>query len=172
MIYVLFGPPGVGKTYLGQLISRHFDVPFFDADTLYGADEMRLLQEGAYAQDDRDRFITKLIKQVDALINGGDQDLILAEAFTKEKNRIDFIKHFGDKVNYLIVDVPREIAQDRARRRFRDSNHTINDVAFDLIWDEFEKPEFKHLRIDNAIKDDQDLIHQFVSLVKWEDKNK
>jgi shikimate kinase len=168
MIYVLFGPPGVGKTYIGQLLSRYFDLPFFDADTLIDSEEMQLLQSGSYDQESRDNFVTKLITHVDSLINdhGNIQDLVVAEAFTKEKNRVEFMKKFPSNVCYIMVNTPVEVAKDRAKKRFGESKHAINNVALELIWKEFEPPKVLYLSLNNYQVVDSELVTQFGNLVK------
>lgn len=168
MIYVLFGPPGVGKTYIGQLLSRSFDLPFFDADTLIDSEEMQLLQSGKYDQPARDNFVTKLIKHVESLIedHGNVQDLVVAEAFTKERNRLEFMNKFPNNVCYIMVDTPVTIAKDRARKRLKSGLHAINDVALELIWKEFEPPKLLFITLHNYDVVDRDIVTQFGNLVK------
>lgn len=168
MIYVLFGPPGVGKTYIGQLLSRYFDLPFFDADTLIDSEEMQLLQSGKYDQVARDHFVEKLINHVEGLINdqGNIQDLVVAEAFTKEKNREVFMSKFPENVCYIMVNTPVEVAKDRAKKRLGLRKHVINDVALELIWKEFEKPKVLYLSINNYKVVDSELVAQFGNLIK------
>lgn len=166
MIYVLFGPPGVGKTYLGQLFSRALDIPFFDADTLIDSEEMRLLQEGAYDQTARDVFLQKLADKVSILVQDPEQDLILAEAFTKEKNRIEFQSRFDSEVVYIMISTPREVAVRRARKRLEHSSHPINDIALDLIWNEFDVPHISYLQIVNDDVNDAQLIEKFGNLIQ------
>ncbi len=166
MIFVLFGPPGVGKTYIGQLLTRTFNIPFFDADTLIDSEEMKLLQEGAYDQSTRDAFLERLADKVSILVQNPKQHLILAEAFTKEKNRIEFRRRFKGQVSYIMVSTSRDIAVKRARERLKHSMHVINDVALDLIWNEFDIPHFMHLQITNDGMSDQQIIEEFTGLVQ------
>lgn len=168
MIYVLFGPPGVGKTYTGQLLSRSFDLPFFDADTLVDSEEMQLLQSGKYDQSARDHFVSKLINHVDTLVadHGSVQDLVVAEAFTKEKNRIEFMNKFPNNVCYIMIKTPADVAMQRAKKRFNITKHVINDIALELIWKEFETPKLLYMSLNNYRVDDGDLVTQFGNLVK------
>jgi hypothetical protein len=82
------------------------------------------------------------------------------------------MQSFDGKVMYVKVDAPKEIALLRAKKRLRASKHTINDVAFELIWDEFESPHFLHLRIDNDNISDDRLVSEFANLVKLHFENK
>ncbi|MFH1244849.1 MAG: AAA family ATPase [bacterium] len=168
MIYVLFGPPGVGKTYIGQLLSRSFDLPFFDADTLIDSEERQLLQSGEYDQSARDRFVSKLINHVETLIvdHGRVQDLVVAEAFTKEKNRIEFMKKFPNNVCYIMINTPVEVAKSRAKKRLDSGHHVINNVALELIWKEFEQPRLLYMSLNNYEVVDRELVIQFRNLLK------
>ena len=167
MIFVLFGPPGVGKTYMGQLIGRTLNIPFFDADTLIDAEEHQLIQSGLYDQNARDRFVKKLIKQVESILNdAGNQDLIIAEAFTKEKNRYEFMSNFPGNVFYIIVDTPRELAKERSDNRYSLGGHVINERAFETIWGEFEPPRFLHFTMPNADLSDDKIVENFTHLIQ------
>ncbi len=168
MIYVLFGPPGVGKTYIGQLLSRSFDLPFFDADTLIDAEEKQLLQNGTYDQKARDRFVSKLIHHVKLLVenHGNVQDLVIAEAFTKEKNRIEFMNEFKDNTCYIMIDTPIEVAKNRAIKRLSSRTHVINNQALELIWTEFERPKLIYVTLNNYHVTDNELLNQFDNLIK------
>ena len=152
---------------MGQLLGRVLNIPFFDADTLIDAEETQLLQTAKYDQSARDRFVRKLIKQVDTImINNPNQDLIVAEAFTKEKNRYDFMDYFPGNVFYIIVDTPIELAQQRAHNRTLLGEHVINDSAFQLIWNEFEEPRFLHFTMPNVDVSDDQIVKDFENLVK------
>lgn len=168
MIYVLFGPPGVGKTYIGQLLSRTFDLPFFDADTLIDSEEMQLLQSGTYNQHARDNFVEKLINHVQSIVDyrEGVQDLLVAEAFTKEKNRVEFMQNFPRKVCYIMVKAPLEVAKNRAKKRFGEIKHVINETALKLIWSEFEPPKLSYMSLNNYQVVDSSLVAEFGNLVK------
>jgi len=169
MIYVLFGPPGVGKTYIGQLLSRTYELPFFDADILIDAEEFQLLQSGEYDQAARDVFVEKLIKHVESLIesNGFTQDLIIAEAFTKERNRLNFMKKFEGNVCYIMVDTPPNLAWKRAKERIKISRklHVINEKAFHQIWSEFEEPKLLYMVLKNNSSDDDTIVAEFGNLI-------
>ena len=166
MIYVLFGPPGVGKTYVGELVSKSLGIKFLDADSLYEAEEVRLLQEGAYNQTDRDHFFKKLMDKIGSIVDKDNKNLIVAAAFTKEKNRLEFVDHFSNQICYIRVDTPREVAIKRARERLKKSTHTINEIALELIWREFDAPRFLHMQLVNDGLTDKELVFEFTRLIQ------
>lgn len=169
MIYVLFGPPGVGKTYIGNLIAKSKNWHFFDADTIYlNDDELRyLLESGKYDQKVRDRFVRKLIMTVQHMVavdNG--RDVVIAEAFTKEKNREEFMKYFDNQVKYIMVHSSRDLAFQRMRARMKKEEHVVDEDVFEFVWDEFEAPKIPHMILRNMEKTDIEIIEEFHNLVQ------
>ena len=142
------------------------DIPFFDADTLIDAEEMQLLRDGEYDQIARDKFVKKLISQVDVLLSSPKQDLIVAEAFTKEKNRYEFMDHFPGNVCYIMINTPIGLAKERAQQRCVVGKHVINDIAFEHIWSEFETPRFLYFSLSNVDIPDVQLVHEFTRLIE------
>lgn len=169
MIYVLFGPPGVGKSYIGSLLAEQKKWQFFDADNIYlNDDELRyLLQSGKYDQTVRDRFVQKLMVTVEHLLaEHSGSDLIIAEAFTKEKNRAEFMKYFDNQVTYIMVHASRSLAFERMRARMKKEDHVVDESIFEFVWDEFESPKIPHKTLRNTKKSDQALIAEFVNLLE------
>lgn len=170
MIFVLFGPPGVGKTYMGKLFSERLGMDFLDADTLYEPDEIRLLQEGVYDQEDRDTFFLRLQNTLATMVESNGRDIILAAAFTKEKNRQDFFNRFDKSICYIRVFTPKDVAVRRARERLKNSTHTINEIALEMIWSEFDEPRFMHMQLVNDGLSDDQLVHEFTRLIQLIEK--
>jgi gluconokinase len=161
MIYVLFGPPGVGKSYISKLIGKAHDLPFFDADELYGEEEIELLRTRRYQQADRDVFISRLISKVEELTIEN-SDLILAEAFTKEKNRIEFSEHFGERATFISIESSRKLARMRMSERLKVEPHIIDADCFDFIWDAYDEPLLPHSHLKNtSLTTDTQLISDF-----------
>lgn len=168
MIYVLFGPPGVGKTYIGGLLARSKGWHFFDADTIYlNDDELRyLLASGQYDQKVRDRFVHKLIMTVQHMLAvDGAKDIVIAEAFTKEKNRDEFMQYFDGQVQYIMVHSSRDLAFQRMRSRMIKEDHVVDENVFEFVWDEFEVPNIPHKVLRNVDKSDQEIVDEFNNLV-------
>jgi gluconokinase len=170
MIYVLFGPPGVGKTYIGGLLAKHKKWHFFDADTIYSNDdELRyLLESGKYDQTVRDRFVKKLIMTVQHMLStNSSKDLVIAEAFTKEKNRSEFMKYFDSQIEYIMIHASRDIAFERMRKRMKKEDHVVDENVFEFVWAEFEAPKIPHKVLRNIDKSDVEIIEEFNNLIEY-----
>lgn len=169
MIYVLFGPPGVGKTYIGNLLAKDKNWHFFDADTIYlNDDELRyLLANGKYDQKVRDKFVNKLIMTVQYMVAEEDgKDIVIAEAFTKEKNRLEFMKYFDEQVRYIMVHSTRDLAFQRMRVRMQKEDHVVDEHVFEFIWSEFEVPKIPHMVLRNMSKNDDEIVEEFNNLIQ------
>lgn len=169
MIYVLFGPPGIGKTYIGNLLSKEKRWSFFDADTIYSSDDALryLLKEGKYDQGARDRFVEKLMMTVQNLLGQSrGKDLVVAEAFTKEKNRKEFLKYFDNQVTYIMVHASRNLALQRMKARLLKEDHVVDKNVFDFVWDEFETPKIPYKLLENYNRSDKEILKEFNGLIQ------
>lgn len=168
MIHVLFGPPGVGKTYLGGLIAKSVPSVFFDADVIITEKERMLLQTKKYNQSHRDHFLMRLKSKLIELQTNNDLDVLLTEAFTKNVNRRDFLEYFGDEIAFIEVTADQRLARERVVKRHLAINHVIDLDAFDHIWKEYEKPDFLCHRIDNSdnMAEDDALLHSYLTIAE------
>lgn len=170
MIYVLFGPPGVGKTYIGQLVAKEFGWHFFDADILYDDELKFLLRSGNYTQSIRDKFVEKLVAATERLVGEYGSKLVIAEAFTKEKNRFEFMRHFDNQVCYVMVRATKELAKVRMRQRLSKGEHVVDEFVFEFVWDEFESPSIPYRLLSNQNSDEKQIIDAFTGIVESTDK--
>lgn len=170
MIYVLFGPPGVGKTYIGQLLSNKLGLHFYDADLLIDDELKFLLRNGKYTQEMRDKFVQKLILTTEHLLSEKNEDLLIAEAFTKESNRFNFYRHFDEQVCYIMVRASKQLAKKRVAERLEKGEHVVDDFVFEFVWEEFESPSIRHRILNNEGKNESGLLQDFQNIVKWCEK--
>ena len=159
MIYILFGPPGVGKTYIGELLSTKLGISFFDADTLLDIDARVKIRTGKFSQLDRNVFFQNLKEKVKLLLRK-ESNLIIAESFIKEVNRRDFIKTFSE-IKFIFVHCSYNVAKSRVVERLIQENHIIDTACFECLWDEFDTPEIPHQMIDNSGINDTTLVKLF-----------
>ena len=165
MIPVLIGPPGVGKTYIGQLIQEKLGQFFFDADLLIDKNERKLIQQGKYEQKDRDKFVSKVIKKTSELIGKYKDNIVIAEAFTKEKNREEYKKMFPT-IKFILVKSPKILSLKRVMKRILSKDHVIDKMSFEVMWDGFESPEVPHSVINNHKATDKKIIESYLKARK------
>lgn len=168
MIYVLFGPPGVGKTYIGELVSKQLGMKFFDADVLFDEDLKVMLRAGDFTQELRNAFFNKLSLVTEHLLSElkEGQDLVIAQAFTKEKNRGEFLHYFDEQVKYVLVTASKDIAHFRMRERILHQPHIVDENVFEYAWREFEVPIVPHIEINNVNINDNDIIASFTKSIQ------
>lgn len=168
MIYVLFGPPGVGKTYIGDLISSRMKVKFFDADVLFDEELKKMVRAGKFSVELREIFFDKFKQVAEHLMsecNSGEH-LLLAQAFTKDKNRQDFLRYFDGQVKFVLVHAPKNLAHARMLGRIRKDAHVIDEGAFEYVWREFEKPTIVHADIINDSLDNEHIIDKLIKIME------
>jgi len=168
MIYVLFGPPGVGKTYIGELVSHKLGMKFFDADILFDEELKVMLRSGVFNQQVRDIFFDKLNIVTEYLLSELDdgQSLIIAQAFIKEKNRGEFLHHFDEQVKYVLVNATKDLAHSRVTERIKKQEHVVDENVFEYAWREFDVPIIPHIEIDNINIDNESLLKTFTELIE------
>lgn len=169
MIYVLFGPPGVGKTYIGGLVSSKLGMRFFDADVLFDEELKSLLRNGQFKQIHRDKYFEKLFVVTEHLMSElkEGQDLLIAQAFIKNKNRDEFSRRFDKHVRYILVKASRVIALDRMHERVSEERtHVVDEGVFNYSWEEFEEPRIQHDVMINVNQNDEQLFRMFNNLIK------
>ena len=163
MIYVLFGPPGVGKTYIGGLLEKSLGMRFFDADVLFDDEMKKLVRSGNFSTEKRDIFFERLRVTTESLLTGlrNGQDLVLAQAFTKEKNRVNFSNAFDNQIKYVLVHAPKTLAHSRMVKRLLADPHIIDEGAFEYAWREFEDPRIEHVDLINDDLDNEKIVVAF-----------
>lgn len=160
-LVILFGPTGAGKTYIGQLIQKHFGYYFYDGDTDLTAEMKRALQQMRPITDPmRDRFIAKLLGSIETLLKTH-PNLVVAQTFIKEKYRRQLFRR-RPQVRLVLVKTKTNIRYDRRQKRA------------DYPWDEtyvktmdavFETPQLPHQVITNDKTGPDSLLKQLRSLL-------
>lgn len=160
----------MGKTYVGRLLEEKLGWHFFDADTIYfNDDELRyLLKVGKYDQVARDKFVSKLMVAAQHMVaSHPERNLVIAEAFTKEKNRHDFLEYFDEQVQYIMVHASRDLAYQRTLARMEKEEHVVDQSVFEFVWDEFEAPKIPYKVMRNYDKSDSEIVEEVKNLIEY-----
>jgi gluconate kinase len=162
MLIILFGLSGSGKNFVAEIMARHFHFHFFDADTLLPQPMLDCIQQKKmFTQAMRDDF-TKLVINKITELKAVHKNLVIAQAFYKEKNRSEVHKAFPHaRFIYVRADLEKIIS------RLQKSIHNIDAEYAAQISIHFEDPKLSHSNIVNntneadVISQLQNLLHQF-----------
>ena len=139
MLIVLFGLPGAGKNYIGELIKKNYGYYFFDADTLLTPGMNKSIRNGIPVTERQfDGFFRLIIKRA-KLLKRRYSNIVLTQSFRQEKHRLLFKKAFPD-VRFVLIKAPVDLIEQRLRKR----RHVVTPAYAKKIRRLFEKPTVKH----------------------------
>lgn len=144
-LFILFGLPGVGKTFVGNIFKKHFNFYFYDGDNEL-PDEMKQAIKNQTKITDamRDVFFQKLIQKIKKL-KLQYENIVIAQTFIKDKYRKMLLKKLKE-VNFILIQTNTPIRESRLKKRKEyplDMEYARNMVLH------FEKPTFPYLHILN-----------------------
>ena len=86
-LHILFGLPGSGKTFVGNVFKDYFNYSFYEGDTDF-TEEMKyaISKQIPFADVMRGVFFNKLISHIQQ-VKDQHENLVVAQAFIKEKYR-------------------------------------------------------------------------------------
>src|SRR3972149_2841516 len=160
-LIILFGPTGAGKTYVGQLIQKHFGYYFYDGDADLTPEMKQALNLMRPITDPmRDRFIGRLLDSITKLLKIH-PNLVVAQTFIKERYRHRLLKRWP-KARFILLKTKTNLRYQRRRERA------------DYPWDEtyvkrmdaiFETPKIPHQIITNDKTGPDNLLKRLRSLL-------
>lgn len=162
LFVILFGLPGAGKTFVGEVFRDKFDFFFHDGDEDL-PDDMRQAIEGNKVLTDRmrDKFFKRLIERVEQLI-AKHKALVLAQTFIEEKYRKLMISNFPE-VRFILVETNTSLREMRLERRTR---LRLDKAYARKMTKIFENPQIKHLKIINDVDGSSQIKRQIKSLFR------
>ena len=144
-VYIIFGLPGAGKTYVGWVFEKYFKYFFYDGDDEL-SEEMKqaIASKTVFTNQMRDAFFENLINKIDGLTKEHEK-LVIAQTFIKEKYRMDLMRQIP-QAKFLLVQADKEIRELRLTKR--------NEYPLDLEYarkmvHNFEEPEIPPVEINN-----------------------
>lgn len=115
-IYVLFGLPGAGKTFVGRLLQEYFDFYLYEGDISLPDNMKGAIQTKAVITDAmRDIFFKKVITRTHQL-KQKQQKLVIAQTFIKEKYRKAFLREIPE-ARFILVQTKKTIREKRLMQR-------------------------------------------------------
>ena len=145
MILVLFGLPGVGKTYLGAAIAAEMAIPFYDADDDLPTDFKHAIVKGKMpAMETRDRFREILLARIESYARLSD-DLVVAQSLPRNSDRIAIIDRYSSAKLCLLSCV-----DDVRIGRLSTRKHWLKASQARRTEAAFEEPSVPHFSVDNS----------------------
>lgn len=152
MIIVIFGLPGTGKTYVGNLLRDEFGFFFYEGDKDLTRDiKKAILEKRIFTDPMRNDFFKKLIGSV-LKISENHKNLVVAQTFIKEKYREQFLEKFPDAI-FVLVKTNKKLREERLSKR-----KSVNDLDYirEMVKI-FEEPKIKHVVLENDTKGKEEL---------------
>ena len=143
MLFIVFGLPGAGKTYVGEVLKDEFGFYFYDGDRDLTDEMKKALKEKKLFNDSmRDVFFQSLINKV-LQLHRTKKHLVVAQTFIKEKYRSQLLKAIPF-AKFILVQTKKALREKRLlQRNDLDQNYVKKIITF------FEKPTIEHFKIEN-----------------------
>jgi carbohydrate kinase (thermoresistant glucokinase family) len=156
MLLILFGLPGAGKTYVGEILQQEFGFFLYDGDQDIPP-KMRALIDAKQPLNDhlRDEFFERLITNIQKLSQQYPH-LVVAQTFIKEKYRRQLLKILPN-AKFVLVETKTDICEKRLMKR---KTFPLDlDYARKMV-EIFEKPMIEYEIIENNHEGKAALIQQ------------
>ncbi len=159
-LVVLFGLPGTGKSFVGNIFKKYFDYYFYDGDNDLTKEMKEAIKvQKVFTDQMRDVFFKKLIGNIQELTKKH-KKLIVAQTFIKEKYRVSLINKIP-KVKFILIETKNSLREKRLAQR--------TDYPLDLEYARkmeinFDTPMIDHLIITNNIDGEKIIRKQIESL--------
>lgn len=137
MILILMGVSGCGKTAIGTLLSKKFNLPFFDGDDFHPAKNIQKMKSGKPLTDhDRTPWLEQLAEKIEQLNkqNGG----IIACSALKNSYRKILHRNTETDVRFIYLKGTKELIAKRLASR---DQHFMPEELLDSQFNTLEEPE-------------------------------
>ncbi|MCL4415884.1 MAG: hypothetical protein M1365_04170 [Actinobacteria bacterium] len=160
-IYVVFGLPGAGKTFVGKIFEKHFDFYFHDGDKDL-PDEMihAIRNQNIIKKDMRDIFFKRIIKSCESLRLKFDK-IVISQTFIKEIYRKQFLSQFPN-AKFVLAQADTAIRENRLLKR---KDYPLNLDYARKMCKNFDTPLISYEVIDNNIEGEEYIIKQLQKLL-------
>jgi gluconate kinase len=115
-LIILFGLPGTGKTYVGEVFKKYFGFYFYDGDANLTVEMKRAVKtKTVFSERMRDVFFKNLTKSIGEL-KSKHKRLVVSQTFIKERYRRAFLKKFKD-ANFILIKTNHSLREKRLTKR-------------------------------------------------------
>ncbi len=134
---ILWGPPGVGKTTLAQLLSQSWQLPFYSLSAISsGVKELREVIDKAKEQGGALLFIDEIHRfnksQQDALLGAVEKGIITLIGATTENPSFEVISALLSRCQMYVLKAFNEEDLDKILNRAIEKDHFLKSISIDL----------------------------------------
>lgn len=166
---LFFGPPGVGKSTIGEQFSRRFDLNFYEGDQEMTAEERQLVSTGGWDDAHREALLERTAQRINQLHDQSETGLVTSIAMTKQWMR-EFLTEKTDTFLQfvLVISMLNQLEMEELVEKRHQEGHPITVDAFRRYTQAFDQPTMPHHVIMNPHNADkqEDLFAQMDQLFK------
>lgn len=160
MLLILFGLPGAGKSYAGQLLRDEFGFHFHESDTDIPEDYRRLVAAGQVVSDERrDDFHRRLLDRI-AELAAQYPRLAVAVPLLRQEHR-EWIRDRFALARFVLV----QCAPGRWEERLADRQHTVGAHYARKILPLYEAPALEHFTLDDTAEGPEGVRQQLSAIL-------
>lgn len=160
-IFVVFGFPGAGKTYISTVFRKYFGFYVYEGDKDMPEDMDKTIRSKSVATEDmRDRFFQNMLKKIKELSKKHPK-LIISQTFIRELHRKELLRQFPDAC-FLLVQTNDQIREQRLRER---KEYPLSLEQAREMCKNFDKPKVPYEVINNNEDGEVDIQKQLRSLL-------
>lgn len=144
MLLILFGYPGVGKSFVGKILEEDFDFFFYDGDIDFGPEIEAAIKKGKLFSDKlRDEYFHRVISNINEL-QSKHENVVFGQTLAKKRSQKMMIDKFPNAI-FIKINAPMEIL----RKRLKNRKHLVPLEYAEKVFDYFEEPEFRYKVLKN-----------------------
>jgi len=160
-IFILIGPKGSGKTYIGSLLQRKLGIPFFRVENIW----LRLEEERF-----SDTYVRKGVSLVEREIDRKckETDRLITESTAAHEEFYNFLTRLNNKyqVKLIRITAPPDLCLERIKARDSSIHIPVSDDRVEEINRKALSADFPFdLVIDNENGTDEEMVKDFSSIL-------
>ena len=161
-LIVLFGLPGTGKTYVGEIFKKHFGYYFYEGDNDLTPEMKEAIRiQKVFTDQMRDIFFEGLTNSILKLKSKYDK-IVVAQTFIKERYRINLISKIPE-TKFILIETESSLREKRLTER---TDYPLEKEYARKMVDNFDRPEIDHWTIINDISGKESIKKQVSFLEK------
>ncbi len=144
ILLILFGPTGVGKNFVGEILRDQLGFRFYDADADLTEPMVEAIQRKEIFTEELRETYFDIVSKRTAHLRKGHKKLVVAQAFGAEQNRLDFKRMFPE-ATFVLITAEKSLVEQRIIKR----NDWVDLEFCRTIWNSFQTPQLTHEVLDN-----------------------